>query len=464
MANLLRSEIILVPIQQIHPHPDNPRKDVGDVTELAESIRANGILQNLTVVPGHYGKDGFVQDEYTVIIGHRRLAASKAAGLAEVPCVIAEMSLDAQVATMLTENMQRSDLTIYEQAKAFQQLSLDFGMSVAEIAEMSGFSEATVRRRTKLADLNEVAFKRACERGATLFDFAELDKLETPEDKAKVLADMGTSNFRNTLKETLAGQKFRHKREEWLAALRTFATQIEKHGYVEYKAVSMNHYREYGSWNKSDDVVKPDDAGEVRYFFVVTETKITVYKEMKTSPEEAARISAENIKRQEDEHRWKYIQEVSDRHKELRREFVENFGQSNKNQTSIARFASEAMIWECSRQYYSNFNLESVAEIFRIPYDQENRCLDAEAFAKLQAEKPMWVLLVFAYWYADRTEGYIKHDWNADKKEWQIIHKENKRLDKIYQFLESIGYEMSDEERQLADGTHELFYKEVTSE
>ena len=70
------AEIKYIPVSKLWGHPDNPRKDLGDVTELAESIKVNGVLQNLTVVPliGEITKkwDG---ESYRVIIGHRRLAA-----------------------------------------------------------------------------------------------------------------------------------------------------------------------------------------------------------------------------------------------------------------------------------------------------------------------------------------------------------------------------------------------------
>ena len=101
-----KGQLVYLPLDKLHPHPDNPRKEIGDVTELADSIKSKGVMQNLTVVPA---KDG-----YTVIIGHRRCAAAKLAGLKEVPCVIVEMSDREQVATMLLENMQRVDLTPYE--------------------------------------------------------------------------------------------------------------------------------------------------------------------------------------------------------------------------------------------------------------------------------------------------------------------------------------------------------------
>ena len=71
------AEIKYIPVKKLWQHPDNPRKDLGDVTELAESIKVNGVLQNLTVVPliGEITKkwDG---ESYRVIIGHRRLAQS----------------------------------------------------------------------------------------------------------------------------------------------------------------------------------------------------------------------------------------------------------------------------------------------------------------------------------------------------------------------------------------------------
>ena len=97
---------IMIPVDELQPHPDNPRKDVGDVTELAESIKKNGIFQNLTVLRNCDPETG----KSTVIIGHRRLAAAKLAGLKEVPCMVVEMDKKEQIATMLLENMQSMHL------------------------------------------------------------------------------------------------------------------------------------------------------------------------------------------------------------------------------------------------------------------------------------------------------------------------------------------------------------------
>lgn len=153
------AEIKYIAVQDLYPHPDNPRKELGDLTELADSIRISGVLQNLTVVPRtrdmtdeeyctaceEYRRDPSdesrrtvnkhcVVDGYTIIIGHRRHAAAKLAGVAELPCIVVEMSERDQLQTMLVENMQRSDLTVYEQAQGFQMM-LDMGVSVEEIAK-----------------------------------------------------------------------------------------------------------------------------------------------------------------------------------------------------------------------------------------------------------------------------------------------------------------------------------------
>ena len=74
------NEIKMIPIEQLEHHPENPRLDLGDLTELTASIKANGILQNLTVIPDD---DSF--ESFTVLIGHRRLAAAKRIGRRALP-------------------------------------------------------------------------------------------------------------------------------------------------------------------------------------------------------------------------------------------------------------------------------------------------------------------------------------------------------------------------------------------
>ena len=171
------NEIKMIPIGDLMHHPDNPRKDLGDLEELTASIKANGVLQNLTVVADVQKR------KYLVVIGNRRLEAAKAAGLVELPCVISDMDQKTQVATMLEENMQRTDLTVYEQAQGFQMM-MDLGFNEDQIAERTGFSKTTVHKRLKMAEMDPKLLKKACEakdteRQITLADFEKLAQTGT---------------------------------------------------------------------------------------------------------------------------------------------------------------------------------------------------------------------------------------------------------------------------------------------
>ena len=117
----------------------------------------------------------------------------------ELPCIVVEdMTPEEQISTKMTENMQRSDLTVYEEAEGFQMM-MDFGNSVEQVADKAGVSESTIRRRVKLLSLDRKEFKKSVKRGATLADFALLDKLDTEEAKNEVLKSVGTNNFRACL-------------------------------------------------------------------------------------------------------------------------------------------------------------------------------------------------------------------------------------------------------------------------
>ena len=100
MSKYIKSGIVMLKRSQLHPNPDNPRKDLGELEELKESIREHGIMQNLTVVP----MNDDLEDFY-ILIGHRRFAASEGI-LFELPCVIAEgLTKAEQVSIVLCENM-----------------------------------------------------------------------------------------------------------------------------------------------------------------------------------------------------------------------------------------------------------------------------------------------------------------------------------------------------------------------
>ncbi|MFM1964917.1 MAG: hypothetical protein RL134_642 [Actinomycetota bacterium] len=142
------SELQTVPVTMIAPHGRNIRRDLGDLTELVDSIKGIGLLQPLTVAPDAE-HNGFV-----IIAGHRRYAAAVQSGADAVPCIV-RFDLDSQarqLEAMLVENLQRTDLTVMEEADAYQQLEL-LGVKEAAIAKSTGRSRKTVHERLLLASL-----------------------------------------------------------------------------------------------------------------------------------------------------------------------------------------------------------------------------------------------------------------------------------------------------------------------
>lgn len=250
--------ITMIAAEALHPHPQNPRKDLGDLQELSDSIRENGILQNLTVVP-HEDKAG----QYTVIIGHRRLAAAQLAGLTSLPCIITQMSQADQVKTMLMENMQRTDLTPLEQADGFQ-LMLDLGVPLQEISDDSGFSTSTIRRRLKLRELDRQILEERILSGATLMDLAELEQLDDPKVRDKVLATVGTNNFQYELQRALSAQKARNNKPIWIEAVEKFARKLTK----EEADSNLWRYRDYHNFASTMSSL----AGTNSQFFMKTLT------------------------------------------------------------------------------------------------------------------------------------------------------------------------------------------------
>lgn len=193
MSNYQSNEIKLINTSLIDPHPDNPRKQIGDVTDLAASIKANGLLSPLSVVPNG--------ERYRVIAGHRRLAACKQAGTGAVPCFVLDLDPLQQLEAMVTENCQREQLTVLEEADAIQGM-LDLGATTAGVAHRLGRSGDYVRDRAKAASIdNEVRASRDDFSQLTIGQLVAIARYDGQPDRQKKLAQAaGTSNFDYTLR------------------------------------------------------------------------------------------------------------------------------------------------------------------------------------------------------------------------------------------------------------------------
>lgn len=188
MSNYQSDQIKLINTSLIDPHPDNPRKNIGDVTDLAASIKANGLLTPLSVVPNG--------SRYRVIAGHRRLAACKQAGTGAVPCFVLDLDPLQQLEAMVTENCQREQLTVLEEADAIQGM-LDLGATTAGVAHRLGRSGDYVRDRAKAASIdNEVRASRDDFSQLTIGQLVAIARYDGQPDRQKKLAQAaGTSNF-----------------------------------------------------------------------------------------------------------------------------------------------------------------------------------------------------------------------------------------------------------------------------
>lgn len=215
-----KTNIVYLNRSQLEPHPDNPRKDLGDLEELRESIREHGVMQNLTVIPTDDSLDHF-----RILIGHRRYAASEGI-LTELPCVIVEdLSDREQIGIMLCENLQRSDLTFIEQAHGFQMM-MDLGDTVESISEKTGFSEATVKHRLEIAKLDPKVIKEAeedCSWQITISDFIELEKIKDLKDREEILEDSDNSD---SLRYNISGYLRDKKIEENTLKIRSLLNEL----------------------------------------------------------------------------------------------------------------------------------------------------------------------------------------------------------------------------------------------
>ena len=143
-----------VDVAAIVPNPKQPRKEfeAEAFAELVNSIRNNGILQPIVVRPlGE--QDG--QPRYELIMGERRLRASKEVGLAKIPAVIRETEDNKMLSDALLENLHRSNLNPLEEASAYQQLLEDFGITQEELADRLGSSRPKITNTIRLLRLPE---------------------------------------------------------------------------------------------------------------------------------------------------------------------------------------------------------------------------------------------------------------------------------------------------------------------
>lgn len=436
-----KGNMVWLPIDQLHPHPGNPRKELGDLTELADSIRRNGVFQNLTVVSA--------EDGYTVIIGHRRRAASELAGLTHLPCVIVEMSPMEQLQTMLLENMQRVDLTVYEQAQGFQ-LMMDMGDTVEGIAEKTGFSKATVKRRLKMAELDQSTLKEVSSRQISMDDFDRLAKIENIDKRNAVLKTIGTNNFNNEVQSAFRKQEISKKMPIAKKLVKKLkGNKISRSETYGREYTLLGNKIQLSTW---DGVSHPVPEGDTRKLFYTLEEfygELAFYvKTPKAKPQKRPQEEIDREKRMVDAH--EQVKQMNELHYELRKAFVDSLKVGKHNQ--LAMLQAAVLTCAATSLCYSSHNRSMTLSLLGLE-DRYMPDRGKQAVAGFDKVDPNdYPKLIYAR-LGDRKEL----SYSTSYKDSFPRHQECDELEVLYTWLAWLGYEMSDEEIALRNGTHEVF-------
>ncbi|MGP5071690.1 ParB/RepB/Spo0J family partition protein [Arthrobacter rhombi] len=235
-------------IEKLRNHDENIRSVIGEIDELADSIKAQGILQPLTVAP-HPTLDG----DFTVIAGHRRLQAAKRAGLSYVPVVINHslVSKADQITAMLVENLQRADITTIDEAKAYQQLELE-GLNLNKIAKATGRARKTVVERLKLTKLSEQTQEKVAGHQVTLEKALDLARFaEYPEIVERLESNLSSYSWTYDVKSA-------ERQIEWLEVTRpALEKAAEEAGVVRMDRPEGQRWQ----WGNKYNVVDTDQMG-----------------------------------------------------------------------------------------------------------------------------------------------------------------------------------------------------------
>jgi ParB family transcriptional regulator, chromosome partitioning protein len=165
----------MISIDKLDPNPDQPRVEIGDLEELTMSIREKGVLEPLLVKPS------VTNGRWMIIAGERRWRAAREAGIRDLPCI--EMDVDDQAIAeiALIENMQRKDLTPWEEADGLLALCERFGYTHEDVARKVGKSRSTVTEALSIAALPEEV-REKCRRADITSKSLLLEIVRQPDD------------------------------------------------------------------------------------------------------------------------------------------------------------------------------------------------------------------------------------------------------------------------------------------
>ena len=236
----------MIPIDKLAPNPNQPRVEIGDLSELVSSISQKGVLEPLLVRPSDVG------GRFMIISGERRYRASLEVGLTELPCI--EMDVDDRdVAEIsLIENLQRKDLTPFEEADGLKALSERFGYTHEEIASKIGKSRTTITESLSLAAIPKDV-RDLCRRAdiSSKSMLLQVVRQPTDDEMKRMVEEIRAGGLtRDEARSVRKGQtkkekgyvfKFKAKNQSWSLVIKFRKSQVKREEMREALMSALDH-------------------------------------------------------------------------------------------------------------------------------------------------------------------------------------------------------------------------------
>ena len=444
MSNYHQSnEIKLINPSLIDPHPDNPRKNIGDVTDLAASIKTNGLLTPLSVVPNG--------SRYRVIAGHRRLAACKQAGTGAVPCFVLDLDPLQQLEAMITENCQREQLTALEEADAIQGM-LDLGATTAAVAHRLGRSADYVRDRAKAASIKtEVRATRDDFSQLTIGQLVAIARYDGRPDLQKKLAQAaGTSNFDYILRNIERDDRDR----QWIESVAVLLVESDSgFNLIPDPPYSNPEWRYLGCMSPSTgtpeeaiEKIREHNPAAVSIHTVSQQVYLWTRRDKTADAEKEARRAAEQAERDARRHA---LEEYAAASADKRMAWLHGHLHAIKRAKLIettARLGLLQIIDPNPQGYTLALSTWNDAACGGEQFTTISGIEPERALAELRyhLDEPDW-----AVWAVQILAARI--EWFIDPTDWTTVNDTSRRIHGYYQILQDLGYTPTDDETSHLD-------------
>ncbi len=444
------SGIVEIGLDRLRLHPKNIRTQYEGIDELAASIKKNGILQNLTVVPD---KDD--EGRYVVVIGNRRLLAAKEAGLKTAPCRIMQMAESDQSVSMLTENMNRKDLKIYEEAAGTQMCLSDYGLTVDALAEMTGLSSAKIVHRANIAKLDQkalIAKESDTSFQLSIQDLEKLEKVGSVATRNKILREAKDSRDLAWKAQSAADEEKRQKTVKKFVALAK-KQGIEPAPEGADREIYTNKWETVKDYSLADDVPSKLDAGEGQgvYYLVYYRTFKLIRKAKKEKKEVSEREKTEKAIKTKRRQAKEFYRELHEQIREFVCSMIDGRVKGMKDKMPIMQVSWEILI-KNGAFVSSGAIIQTLSgkQYYELP-ENERTSITARALALALHHQILAVAC-----YSCRELELIDYNGHYAAPKAEI-------LKKLYSCLAEYGFSFSDDAYvRFMDGTHEVYVVEST--